>query len=169
MESPSKILVPVDFSASSRAALDYAELLGARFGAEVDVLHVWSPVDEAGTKTELLTEFMRTDAGHKMMEWLASFELRSHVEAHGRLAPGVPGDVPDAIIEAVETGAYDLIVMGTHGRQGLSHLLRSSVAEKVMNRAPCPVLTVHAPDADTFAPDPERAELDGRNVWSWPS
>lgn len=170
MHAPSKILVPVDFSEPSRAALEYAGLIGARFGAEVDVLHVWRRADNARSKEELLAEFMRSEAGHKMMEWLASFELRSDVEAHGRLASGVRGDVPDAIVGTVESGAYDLIVMGTHGRQGLSHLLHGSVAEKVMSRATCPVVTIRAPDdGAVLAVDADRLELDERNVWSWPS
>lgn len=167
MHSPSKILVPVDFSESSRGALEYAVTLGARFGAEVDVLHVWHPPYQMGSKQDLLTEFVRSDAGHKMMEWLASFDLRSDVEAHGRLATGVRSDVPDAIVNVVESGAYDLVVMATHGRDGLSQLLRSSVAEKVVRRSPCPVVTVRGADDAAGPEGPGSAVLDG--PWSWPS
>jgi universal stress protein A len=166
MHSPSKILVPVDFSDSSREALEYAATLGARFGAEVDVLHVWRPPHGASRAPDLLSEFARSDAGHKMMEWLASFELRSDFEPHGRLATGARGDVPDAIVNVAESGDYDLVVMATHGRHGLSLLLRSSVAEAVVRRAACPVVTVRAAGDDTPA-DPGSATMDG--PWAWPS
>jgi len=144
MHAPSKILVPVDFSDSSRAALEYAEALGARFGAEVDVLHVWKPSGRADSKDDLLGEFARSEAGRTMIDWLVSFELRSDVEAHARLATGVRSDVPDAIVATVQSGGYDLVVMATHGRRGMSLLLRSSVTEKVVSRAPCPVVTLRA-------------------------
>jgi len=103
MLMPSKILVPVDFSGSSRAALEYAAVLGSRFGADVDVLHVWHPSHRGESKEELLDEFSRSDEGKKMMEWLASFELRGDVAAHGCLVPGVRRDVPD-VLGAKELG-----------------------------------------------------------------
>jgi nucleotide-binding universal stress UspA family protein len=168
MHSPNKILVPVDFTASSRVALDYAVTLGARFGAEIHLLHVWRPSHETTTKEELLSDFARADEGHKMMAWLASFEPRSDVEAHGRVAPGARSDVPEAIVETAESGAYDLVVMATHGHHGLVHFLRGSVTENVIRRAPCPVVTVRA--ADDGAPLGDAAtDLETRSVWSWPS
>jgi nucleotide-binding universal stress UspA family protein len=169
MHSPSKILVPVDFTDSSRAALEYAATLGARLGAEIDVLHVWQPPRAAGSEEELLVEFERSDAGHKMMEWLVSLELRSDVEPHGRLATGVRSGVPDAIVAAAESGAYDLVVMATHGRQGLSLLFRSSVTEKVVSRAPCPVVTLRATEQDGLPGAGDRGDLAVTGAWSWPS
>jgi universal stress protein A len=167
MHTPSRILVPVDFTESSRAALEYAALLGSRLGAEVDMFHVWRSQHAAASKGEVLTEFMQSDAGHEMTEWLASFEKRGDVIAHGRLAEGAHGQVPDAIVEAVESCAYDLVVMATHGRQGLSHLLRGSVTEKVVRRAPCPVITVRSPD-DDLPSTPESADVEVVNAWFWP-
>jgi len=142
MDSPHRILVPVDFTESSRAALEYATVLGASFGAEVGVLHVWHPPEDTGSTTALLAEFARSDAGHKMIEWLATCEGRGDVTAHGCLAPGGRDDVTDAIVGVAR--AYDLIVMGTHGREGLSRVLRGRVADKVAKRATCPVVTVDA-------------------------
>ena len=107
-----------------------------------------------------------------MMEWLVSFELRSDVEAHGRLAMGVRGDVPDAIVTAVASGAYDLVVMATHGRDGLSLLLRSSVTQSVVRRAPCPVVTLRSAEEGGL---PSRAEATFSDPspmdrpWTWPS
>jgi nucleotide-binding universal stress UspA family protein len=168
MQSPSKILVPVDFSDSSRAALDVATSLGSRLGAAVDVLYVWPTQHGAESKKDLLLDFMRSDPGHTMMDWLADCEVRGDVEAHGRVAPGSRRAVPDAIVEAVENGAYDLVVMATHGRHGLSLLWKPSVTEEVMRRAPCPVLTVRAPEDDT-PPPPSALDRDLGTVWGWPS
>lgn len=169
MQSPSKILVPVDFTDSSWAALEYAATLGARLGAEIDVLHVWQPPREPGSEAELLAEFERSDAGHKMMEWLISFELHREVEPRGRLATGLRSAVPDAIVATAESGAYDLVVMATHGRQGLSLLFRSSVTEKVVSRAPCPVVTLRASDLDSLQSAQDRSDLSATGAWSWPS
>jgi nucleotide-binding universal stress UspA family protein len=168
MQSPTRILVPVDFSESSRAALEYAELLGARFCAEVDVLHVWPPSGEGGSKVEMLSEFVKSEAGRKMMEWLASFDVRGDVETRGRLAPGAPRDVPDTIMEIVASGDYDLVVMATHGHDGLLHMLKGSVVDKVVKHAPCPVVTVRAPP-EPLPPDPPIPDPEFRSVWTWPS
>jgi len=147
MQPFNRILVPVDFSGPSRAALEYAVFLGSKFGAEIDVLHVWRPPEDVESRMQLLSEFKVSDAGHKMVTWLASCELHGGVEAHGRVAPGARRDVPDTVVGAVEAGSYDLVVMGTHGHQGLMHLLRGSITEEVVRRAPCPVVTVHEKSA----------------------
>lgn len=167
MNSPSRILVPVDFSESSRTALEYAAMIGARFNAEVEVLHVWPPHGDSSSKADMLSEFVKSEPGRKMMEWLAAFDLRGDVETRGRLAPGGPRDVSDAILEVVEGGDYDLVVMATHGHEGLLHLLKGSVVEKIVKRAPCPVLTVRAPEPVTA--DPPLDDLKGTGAWTWPS
>jgi nucleotide-binding universal stress UspA family protein len=144
MQWPHRILVPVDFSESSHAALEFAGLIGAQLGAKIDVLHVWSPPEEVESKLELLADFAMSNEGHTMVAWLTSFRQHSDIEAHGRLALGGARDVPDVIVQAVQVGEYDLVIMGTHEHQGLFHLLKSSIAEKVVRRAPCPVITVPA-------------------------
>jgi nucleotide-binding universal stress UspA family protein len=135
----------MDFSESSKAALEVAKHFGERFGAEIDVLHVWRPPDEVSSRRELLTEFAMSDPGHKMKDVLASLEGSDGVEARGCLAPGDRGDVASAIVEVAE-GDYDLVVIGTHDHQGLSRFLHRGVAEKVMQRSPCPVVAVHEPE-----------------------
>jgi len=144
MVSSNKILVPLDFSDASREALDYAAALGVRLGAEVDVIHVWEPPHPADSRADLLTEFAQSDEGHMMLDVLGSLEQRTEVEAHVRVAQGTRRDVPEAIVDAVEIGHYDMVVMATHGRNRLSLALRSSVADEVIRRAPCPVITVRA-------------------------
>jgi nucleotide-binding universal stress UspA family protein len=132
----------MDFSEPSKAALEVAKNFGERFGAEIDVLHVWRPPDNVSSKREMLSEFARSDPGHKMKDVLASLEGHDRVEARGCLSPGGHGDVANAIVDVAE-GDYDLVVIGTHEHHGLSRLLRRHVVEKVMQRAPCPVIAVH--------------------------
>ena len=146
MHSPKRILVPVDFSTPSRAALQYAAALGDEVGASVDVLHVWHSSEDVESRRRLLTEFAKSDEGGWMMEWLASLEQCSHVEVRGRVAPGGEANVADAILREVKAGEYDLVVMGMHARQGFWHHLMRGVADEIVRRAPCPVLTIRAED-----------------------
>jgi nucleotide-binding universal stress UspA family protein len=137
----SRILVPVDFSLPCDAAVEEAFFLARRFDAKVDLLHVWSasPLPEEDS-TASLQSFARSDVGHEMRQYLERAE-REGVDAHGRLAYGDPEEI---ILDCA--GSYDLVVMGTRGRSGVSHVLRPSVAEHVVRRATVPVLTVHAPE-----------------------
>jgi nucleotide-binding universal stress UspA family protein len=145
-----RILVPVDFSGCSRSALEYATFLARRFGAEIDVLHAWEPPTPlvgpffpADVELARLALFERSDRGRDMKAFLSFVEGRGDVRVRGRLEAGDPSD---AILRAARESAYDLIVMGTHGRTGMSHLLLGSISEVVVRRASCPVLTVHAVD-----------------------
>ncbi len=142
-----RILVPIDFSEPSRAALALAARLAATANASVDVLHVWSaPEGPAGDALVVhlptgeranLPEFVQANAKREMHAFLAGLEDRGKVELRHELSSGRPDEV---ITEA--SRGYDLVVMGTHGRHGLPHVLLGSVAEKVVRRAACPVWTV---------------------------
>jgi universal stress protein A len=153
MQSPNRILVPVDFSESSRAALEYAVLLGARFGADVDVFHVWRAPEASASGAEMLARFARSDAGHTMREWLMAFGEQRGVATHGRLTSGEHRDVPTAIVGLVEDESYDLVVMGAHAHHGITHLLKRGVTDKVVRRARCPVVAVHAGGEPSPLPD----------------
>ena len=142
-----KILVPVDFSDSSRAALEYAAGLARPFDATIDLLHVWQAPAFIGAMT--LPEVPATEA--TMVELVkknaeeASIRFAGEAEKHGwrvreaRCEPGVPAHT---IVAVAKRGNYDLVVIGTHGRTGLAHVLMGSVAETVVRHAECPVLTV---------------------------
>jgi nucleotide-binding universal stress UspA family protein len=147
MHAPSKILVAVDFTKPSRAALDYAVALAAPLGANVDVLHVWKPDGLSASGSGLLSDFVRSDPGKAMVEWLAPLERDHDVQAHGRLAVSEGASVSDTIVDVAQEGAYDLVVLGTSRETRFTHLLHGSVTERVARRAPCPVLTVGTEDA----------------------
>jgi nucleotide-binding universal stress UspA family protein len=145
-ETLDRILVPVDFSKASDRAIRYATTLANKFGARVSLLHVvedpfvtgaWQAEAFIANIPELLTELIlgaRTHLG----------ELKKDLAAHGFIVDTavITGPPAGAIVDHAAAGHFDLIVMGTHGRTGLSHALLGSVAERVVQRAPCPVLTV---------------------------
>ncbi len=140
-----RILVPTDFSPHSNEATAWAADLAARYGASIALVHVYQPVSMVlpeGFVLKSATEI--ADLLHSLDQALA--EARSALE---RTAPGVAIDstllqgVPFAeIVRHARENGFDLIVIGTHGRTGLKHALLGSVAEKVVRKSHCPVLTV---------------------------
>jgi nucleotide-binding universal stress UspA family protein len=129
-----RILVPTDFSLCSLTAVEHAEELALRFAAELILLHA-EEILVAGPEVTGLTH----GAAERELE-RAGEQLRSHhVKTRVLLRPGL---AVDEILEAAERERASLIVMGTHGRKGLKHMLLGSVAERVVRSAPCPVLTV---------------------------
>lgn len=145
------ILVPVDFSECSRRALAQAIELAARFEGEVTALHVYEPpyavgellVQAPGKSALSVDEYMRTSAqglfDQLVTEVLATTGVDPAPPLHTRLVSGMPTEV---ILEEVASLEPDVLVMGTHGRKGLAHLMLGSVAERVIRRAACPVLVV---------------------------
>jgi nucleotide-binding universal stress UspA family protein len=154
-----RILVPTDFSATSDAALDAAYLLATSFNAELQLLHV---LDDP-----FLTEGLAAEAYITEAPALRTAMLRDAQERLSRRAvsrhPGLVrigtevlfGHGAKTIVEYAAQRSTDAIVMGTHGRTGVAHVLLGSIAERVVRTAPCPVLTVrHA------APPRAHAELE---------
>ncbi len=147
MPTPSRILVPVDLMEGSQAILDYAVQLARPFNASIEVLHTWEPpqyvapdllVAAPGWNPQSL-EKTALDAARKELETLIG-QFNAPASITHRIEVGEPAA---AILRIAETGGFDLIVMGTHGRRGLPRLLLGSVAQKVIARAHCPVLTLH--------------------------
>jgi nucleotide-binding universal stress UspA family protein len=132
-----RILVPVDFSKASLAGLDYAMQLGKRFNATLTVLFVAEPLYNAGDLGLFLEE--QRHFGRDELARLALRLKKRRMKCHTVVRTGAPYQVIDE--EAARSNA-DLIVLATHGRTGLSHLLMGSVAAKVVRTARCPVLTV---------------------------
>ncbi len=139
-----KILVPIDFSDCSLEALEYAVQAAEQFGASVTILHVMEPVSYSLDFTliharEARAQRERVEA--RLGELTAPLR-RQGLHANYVLRGGIP---VDSVLGWSREQAYDFIVMGTHGRRGISHLLSGSVAEAVLRRASCPVLTVKSP------------------------
>ena len=150
-DSITRILVPVDFSAPSDRSVAYASLLADRFGAAVELLHVigdpyrttaWASEAFVPPLPNVLAELTET-ARRRLSETQQSLADRG-VVATTAIAQGPPAV---GILEHLAAGSFDLVVMGTHGRTGLSHVLLGSVAEHVLRKSPCPVLTVRGPRA----------------------
>jgi universal stress protein A len=147
-----QILVPTDLSPGSTLALAKAREFASAFEASIDLFHVWSApalvapesvITGVGSNEQPLLEWLRKNA----LEQLAKFEAQAQLAGIPiRSSLCVAGDPATAIVERASSGKYDLLVLGTHGRTGLSHLLLGSVAEKVVRRAPCAVLTVRDGD-----------------------
>ena len=147
-----RILVPTDFSTGSRFAVDYAVALAQRLGASVHLVHVIEDPSVAGMFTEayidlaLLRKERRCDARHRMNGLLGQLHAARITD---EIASGL---VAQTIVGIAADRGAGLIVMGTHGRTGLAHVLVGSVAEQVMRTAACPVLTVREGLADALAP-----------------
>jgi len=136
----STILVPIDFSATSETALDYARELAAKLDARLHLLSVIGVpsygVPELGVGvTATMIDTMITDNQAALDQLVRDRRLtaQTHVRA---------GDARDVILQTAEELKADLIVMGTHGRRGISRALLGSVAEMVVRTSPIPVLTV---------------------------
>jgi nucleotide-binding universal stress UspA family protein len=161
-----KILAATDFSDDSNYALGFAEELARRFGAEITVLHVDQPLAPVMV-SELNPGFdfgpMSRLAEEQRSMALAVLEKTSArlrdagMKARGILKVGAPFL---EIIHTAQAENFDLIVLGTHGHTGLAHVLMGSVAERVVRKAPCPVLTVRHPERKFKHPldKPEKAE-----------
>ena len=141
-----RILVPIDFSTSSRRALDYAHGLALKFEAALHLMHVCEvpsmitpALDASAIDYSDWSQRLGEDAGKELIEIgsaIGDVKVTTEV-VFGRPAP--------AIVEGAGTNQTDLIVMGTHGHGAVMHLLMGNVAERVVRTAFCPVLTVREP------------------------
>jgi nucleotide-binding universal stress UspA family protein len=163
------ILVPVDFSPHSTEAMYYASSIAERFSSSLLIMHVIAKevetystsrhsehcglphntfallgpysgtLEESVEVTDAVTVDLREQAHTALQQFLppqlVGWPLELHIEV---------GHPCEQILEVARREEVDLIVMGTHGRTGLEHVLLGSVAEQVVRRAPCPVMTVKA-------------------------
>jgi len=141
-----RILVPVDFSPSSRAAFAHAVDLARGAQAEVHVLHVYEPSAYAGPEPLVLVPVNLTERWERTRAQIRRELLAFLVPADAATPLVVEmGNAADAIPAVARTGDFDLVVMGAHGGAGLSRIV-GKVAEAVMRKAHCQVVMVHLPD-----------------------
>ncbi|MBF0454281.1 MAG: universal stress protein [Magnetococcales bacterium] len=151
IKSTNKVLIPIDFSDDSQAAMDEGVILAKMLGAEATIIHIIHDsliepgiyFDKKKKKKKLLNQIDEA-AQEKLAEYLQengvikkAKELGVKLDAHCRR--GLPAA---QIIRAIEKKDYGLIVMGSSGRTGLSNILLGSVAERVVQQSPVPVLVV---------------------------
>lgn len=142
------IVVPIDFSPSAEDAKEWAIDLARRYGASLILAHVVPPVAWPASPEGLmltptdLAASTRRELDGALARACAAIEAGG-VPARPALLDGTPAPEIAALARRADA---DLIVMGTHGRKGVSHALLGSVAEKVLRTAPCPVMTVRIRD-----------------------
>jgi nucleotide-binding universal stress UspA family protein len=155
------ILVATDFGDAADAALTYGRTLAGRFGATLHVLHVVDTsylnvvgADAYASITPDLQEQADEEARARLDERVIDSDgSGARARPPTRKALWRAAMPASAIIQYASDEGIDLIVMGTHGRRGVAHLLMGSVAERVVRTASCPVLTVHHPEHEFIIPD----------------
>jgi universal stress protein A len=158
-----RILVPTDFSEHSRHALRYGIALAEKFGAELHLLHVFQDVavyqPDAVTVGPPMVPPVEalTAAARAALNALVQDHHLEHLQVHAEVREGPP--VLEIVDYALEH-QVDLIVIATHGRGWLAHFLLGSVAEKVVRKAPCPVMAVHLPEHEFVVPWGEEDDKD---------
>ena len=159
------ILVATDFSETSESALNYGRALARTFGARLHVLHVvenslmWTGVEGVAYDFALVQEEIE-EAARKRLAAIVGPDAGQIPKTTTVVKAGTsPAFV---IADYAKEAKIDLIVMGTHGRGLVGHLLIGSVAERVVRIAPCPVLTVRNPEHEFVLPDALQAAASAR-------
>ena len=151
----SNVLVATDFGPASEPAMNYGREFARTFDARLHVLHVVEkPMVYAGTEAVGVNfDQIQADLEAAAREALArtvTAEDREQLKAVAAIRTGTPAT---EITEYASVNRIDVIIAGTHGRRMFSHLFLGSVAEKIVQTAPCPVLTVRRSDRDFIRPD----------------
>lgn len=139
-----RILCPVDFSETARAAMETAIELSGRFDAELVLVHAY-PIpgytfpDGSAVASSRMLQDLSDEAARHLEEWR---DLAVKAGAKRVSVETAVGDPAGEIVRVAQESRIDLVVMGTHGRTGIEHALMGSIAERVVRRAKCPVLTV---------------------------
>lgn len=154
VESPftiKRILVPIDFSDCSKKALRYALPLAKQHQAALTLLHVVEPVYGVGELGVLETAELEAGLREGAEKELAKVAAEAEAAQVSSDSVVWVGSAASAIVAAAGELSADLIVISTHGRTGLKHVLLGSVAEHVVQRAPCPVFVVREREHDILA------------------
>ncbi|WP_432821033.1 universal stress protein [Trichloromonas sp.] len=138
------ILFAVDFSQSSDYAFQFALSLAKKYDARLLIIHVINePVDLRGFYVPHISfeklEQEIEEGARKMMEKFCRTQIKDYSKYETFIVPGIPYD---EVIKKAEEQSADLIIMGTHGRTGLDHVLFGSTAEKVVRKSSIPVMTI---------------------------
>ena len=148
----SRILVPTDFSTGAEQAAVIAAELAREVGGSIELVHVYVPpsimLPDGSTFAPTPAELVEANERADFALQAASRALVARIGGGVRVdASSRIGGAADEIVRLANSGRYDVVVMGTHGRTGIRRLVVGSVAEKVLRHASIPVLTVRAPEA----------------------
>jgi nucleotide-binding universal stress UspA family protein len=139
-----RICCAIDFEAPSRVAMERAAELARRFEGELTLVYVVVPPPPAASDVLVssrgVTAAEAEENEEKLPLWRADAERRAGRPVHSRV---LSGDPAMEIVRHAREERFDLVVVGTHGRTGIPHLVLGSVAERVARQCPCPVLVVH--------------------------
>lgn len=150
-----RVLVATDFSEASDAAMLYGQALAKAFGASLHVLHVvedvvahaWMPEVYIASLPDMYDEMEK--GARERLAGLFDEPARQALKVEAVVRRGTPFV---EIIDYARSNHIDLIVLGTHGRSAIAHMMIGSVAEKVVRKAGCPVLTVRHPEHEFVMP-----------------
>jgi nucleotide-binding universal stress UspA family protein len=147
MDFVKSILVPIDFSDYSKGALKYAVEIAKKFNAKMYLIYVIEPVVypsdfSMGQVSIPAVDHDSFNRSKDELKKLAEMEIDSNIEVEVIIKSGKPFV---EINECASEKDIDLIIIATHGHTGVEHLLFGSTAEKVVRKAPCPVLTLREP------------------------
>ncbi len=160
-----KILVPTDYSELSITAMEYAVSFATTFGARIFLLHTLDTIPVLALQNvDLTTEAVIFETERNARNDLHVFAVSKIGNIPNLTEVVRKGIAEEEIVQFAKEEEIDLIIMATHGRSGLSHVLMGSVAEKVVHQAPVPVLIVNPAKmkrqvsrTDTFSGHPEPA------------
>jgi len=151
-----KLLVPTDFSEYSKFALKYAVALARSFKAKIYVVYVHDPYPQGAAFEGMYYDpALVEQTQNKAREILNGIVEDLRAQKIDATPVFLNGRASLEIISQAQQLAVDLIVIATHGRKGISHLVFGSTAEKVVRMAPCPVLTVKHPEHEFIDEKPE--------------
>lgn len=153
-----KICVATDFSDEGEHALEYGVALAEQYGAELHLLHVLQDFGKVVSHPDFTAENLTAQDFYKKMESTAQEQMESlsakpwweKLSVERIVRYGTPHH---EICKYAQKEGIDLIVVGTHGRSGLQHVLMGSVAERVVRGSPCPVLTVRPKEHEFVVPE----------------
>jgi nucleotide-binding universal stress UspA family protein len=152
-----RILVATDFGEAADAALNYGRALARRFGARLALLHVIGDIMTSGYGADGYvagySDLQREAEEGARQQLNALLTDRDRLDLEGRTVLLTSNAPALTIINFAKDMKADVIIMGTHGRGAMAHLLMGSVAERVVRTAPCPVLTVKHPEHEFVVPD----------------
>ncbi|HHT9129556.1 MAG TPA: universal stress protein [Candidatus Brocadiaceae bacterium] len=153
MISIKNILCPIDYSIFSERALTYAIEFAEKYQAKLYLIHVLDiriyDINDPELYSVNIVEKETIDKLRERLLRCVNEETKGKIPVEAIIVQGVPFS---EIIKTSKEYKIDLIVLGTHGRTGLSHAIMGSVAEKVVRKSPCPVLTIRHPEHDFVMP-----------------